>query len=266
MMKVSGGMTMTPDPKRNPWLHWAMAARRGLTLLETQPGVNAERLGIFGISVGGTLTWIVAGIDPRVKAAAPIYGCGWESYTFPVNLKGAASDDQKLWRAMMAPEAYAPRITAPLLFMSATNDFHGKMDLAYSTLDVLGSKTKRQVFSANYDHHIEPGEARSLPLWMDAQLKGEPQRWPAPPAIELMGGRVPIVHVTPESPDAVDQVNIYYSLNNDWPMARFWRTVTSVGRRGQNSSARPRSSIRQTTSRFLPMSPTRTAFARARDC
>jgi hypothetical protein len=28
MMRVGGGMTMTPDPKRNPWLHWAMAARR----------------------------------------------------------------------------------------------------------------------------------------------------------------------------------------------------------------------------------------------
>ncbi len=116
--------------------------------------------------------------------------------------------------------------------MSATNDFHGKMDLAYSTLDLLGSKTKRQVFSANYDHHIEPAEARSLPLWMDVHLKGQPQSWPAPPAIELTGGGVPVVHVTPESPDAVDQVNIYYCLNNDWPMARFWRTVASVGRRG----------------------------------
>ena len=233
MMKVGGGMTMTPDPKRNPWLHWAMAARRGLTLLETQPGVNPDRVGIFGISVGGTLTWIVAGIDPRVRAAVPIYGCGWESYAFPVDAKSPASEDQKLWRAMMAPEEYAPRITAPLLFMSATNDFHGKMDLAYNTLDLLGSKTKRQVFTANYDHHIEPAEARSLPLWMDAQLKGNPQSWPAPPAIELTGGGVPIVHVAPENPDGVDQVNIYYCLNNDWPMARFWRTVATVRRRGQ---------------------------------
>src|SRR5262249_3304395 len=146
------GMTMTPDPRLNPWLHWAMAARRGLTLLESQPDVDANSLGIFGISVGGTLTWIVAGIDPRVKAAVPIYGCGWESYAFPVNIDAPASDDQKLWRAMMAPEAYAPRITAPLLFLSATNDFHGKMDLSFRTLDRLKSTEVRQLFTANYDH------------------------------------------------------------------------------------------------------------------
>ena len=42
--------------------------------------MDRDRLGIFGVSVGGTLTWIVAGVDARVKAAAPIYGCGWESY------------------------------------------------------------------------------------------------------------------------------------------------------------------------------------------
>ena len=108
MMRVSGGMTMTPDPKRNPWLHWAMAARRGLTLLETQPGVNAERLGIFGISVGGTLTWIVAGIDPRVKAAVPIYGCGWESYAFPVDLKAASSEDQT---SRLASHRWPPKHT-----------------------------------------------------------------------------------------------------------------------------------------------------------
>jgi hypothetical protein len=85
-----------------------------------------------------------------VKAAVPIYGCGWESYAFPVDVKAPASEDQRLWRALMAPEAYAPRITAPLLFMSATNDGHGKMDLAYNTLDLLASKTKRQVFTPQH--------------------------------------------------------------------------------------------------------------------
>jgi dienelactone hydrolase len=80
MMQVSGGRSMTPTPRHNPWYHWTLAARRGLSLLEAQPEVDAERLGIFGISVGGTLTWIVAGVDPRVKAAVPIYGNGWESY------------------------------------------------------------------------------------------------------------------------------------------------------------------------------------------
>jgi dienelactone hydrolase len=230
MMKVGGGMTMTPDPRRNPWLHWAMAARRGLTLLETRPEVDASRLGIFGVSVGGTLTWVVAGIDPRVKAATPIYGCGWESYPFPLDIAAPASEDQTLWRTLMAPEAYAPRIKAPLLFLSASNDGHGKMDLAFRSLDRLASPVRSQLFSANYDHHIEPAEARSLPLWMDAHLKHAERRWPTTPTLEIEGAGIPKVRVVPEDPERVERVDLYYCLNNDWPMARFWRTVSPLRR------------------------------------
>ena len=54
-----------------------MAARRALTLLSYHPKVDRERLGIFGVSVGGTLCWLVAATDERVKTSVPIYGCGY---------------------------------------------------------------------------------------------------------------------------------------------------------------------------------------------
>ena len=47
------------------------------------------------------------------------------------------------------------------------------MDLAFRTLDRVPAAVKGQVFTANYDHHVEPAEARSLPLFMDAHLKGD---------------------------------------------------------------------------------------------
>ena len=87
MMKVGGGLSMKPTPRHNPWYHWTLAARRGLTFLETRPEVDGEKLGVFGISVGGTLTWGIAALDARVKAAAPIYGCGWEFYPYPPDEK-----------------------------------------------------------------------------------------------------------------------------------------------------------------------------------
>jgi dienelactone hydrolase len=233
MMEVSGGRAMKPTPRYNPWYHWNMAARRGLTLLEAQPGIDAERLGIFGISMGGTLTWMVAAVDPRVKAAVPIYGNGWESYSaYPPQTEPEVSEDNRLWRALIAPETHAPRISCPVLFMSATDDFHGKMDLGYRTLDLLGSPVRRQVFTPNYDHHIEPAEARSLPLWMDVHLRGTPAEWPAAPQIMFTAAGangVPRLRVTAAAEaDPVTRVDIYYALSNDWPMTRFWRTVESV--------------------------------------
>ncbi|MDB5306751.1 MAG: hypothetical protein JWO38_953 [Gemmataceae bacterium] len=232
MMKIGGGTQMKPTPRHNPWYHWTLAARRGLTLLETRPEVDGEKLGIFGISVGGTLTWSVAALDARVKAAAPIYGCGWEFYPYPPDPAAPVADELRLWRKLIAPEAHAAKVTCPVLYLSGTNDGHGKMDLAFRTLGVVPAAVKSQVFSANYDHHVEPAEGRSLPLFMDAHLKGTGGPWPATPRVTVEGGRdgVPVARVSPVDPGRVAHVDVYYSLNNDWPMTRFWRTVPDVRR------------------------------------
>ena len=232
MMKGSGGLAMTPTPRHNPWFHWALAARRGLTLLERQPQVNGDQLGIFGISVGGTLSWTVAGVDNRVKTAVPIYGCGFEFYDYPPKVDAPQSNDLRLWRKLIAPESCSSRIHCPILFLSATNDGHGKMDLAYRTLDLSPSPVRRQLFTANYDHHVEPIEARSLPIWMETHLLKTHPSWPASPLIEVFGPGVPKVRVTCANPDNVELVDIYYCLNNHWPMSRFWRLSSGVKRAG----------------------------------
>ena len=232
MLKIGAGTQMTPTPRHNPWYHWTLAARRGLTLLERYCEVDAEKLGVFGGSVGGTLTWSVASVDSRVKAAAPIYGCGWEFYQYPPDPAVPAGADLKLWRALIAPEAHAPRVKCPLLYLSATNDGHGRMDLAFRTLDALGSKVRGQVFSPNYDHHVEPAEAKSLPLFMDCHLKGTPAQWPATPELGFAAGAggTPEVRVVPANPEQVERVDVYYCLNNDWPTTRFWRTAARATR------------------------------------
>ncbi|WP_165226417.1 alpha/beta hydrolase family protein [Aquisphaera insulae] len=233
MMKVGGGLSMTPSARYNPWYHWTLVARRGLTVLESRPGVDGEKLGVFGISVGGTLTWSIAALDSRVKAAAPIYGCGWEFYPYPPDESAPVTDDLKLWRRLIAPEAHAASIRCPVFLLSATNDFHGRMDLAFRTLDRVPARVKGQVFSANYDHHVEPAEARSLPLFMDAHLKGAGGPWPASPRVEVdASDGVPVVRVVAADPDRVERADLYYCLNNAWPTARFWRSIADVHRQG----------------------------------
>ena len=62
------------SPRNSKWFLLVLAARRGLTFLEQQPEVDAEKLGVTGHSIGGKITTDVAGIDKRVKAAVP--SCG----------------------------------------------------------------------------------------------------------------------------------------------------------------------------------------------
>ncbi len=47
---------------------------RGIDLLAARPEVDPEKIGVTGISGGGAMSWFIAAIDPRVKAAAPVCG------------------------------------------------------------------------------------------------------------------------------------------------------------------------------------------------
>lgn len=60
------------------WTYHAVAAiLRGHSLLISCAEVDAERIGITGTSWGGYLTCITAGVDSALKAAVPVYGCGY---------------------------------------------------------------------------------------------------------------------------------------------------------------------------------------------
>ena len=229
MAKVSGGRWMRPNARHNPWFHWALTARRAITLLQQHPACDTGRIGIHGTSVGGTLTWLVAGTDARVKAAVPIYGCGWNTYTTPDQKPEDPVDiETYAWRHLLQSESYAPRVQCPLLLLNATQDFHGPMDRCYCTMDMLASTVKRQAFTPRYNHHIEPREGRDLPLWMDWHLKDIGGPWPATPAIRFEGGHaVPRIVVTPDRMTDVQAVEINYALNAPYSGCRFWRMAES---------------------------------------
>ena len=63
-----------PSARNNNWFLLTVAARRGITFLERQAMVDPNRIGIFGHSMGGRLTGLVAGTDHRVRAASPSVG------------------------------------------------------------------------------------------------------------------------------------------------------------------------------------------------
>lgn len=229
MKHASGGFQMHPTPRESSWYHWTIVSRRALTLLARHPKVDPKRLGVFGISVGGTLTWMIAGSDRRVKAAAPIYGCGY-NYDRRNVIWGlpAPSDDLQLFQRVVSAEAHAPYVQCPVLFFNSTNDFHGLMDRAYETLGAVKAQV-RQVFTPRYNHHIEPEEGRDLALWMDWHLNGG-KRFPASPvlSIDLDGNGVPLALVEPLGPDEVRKVDVFYAIGTKRPTARFWRSATAA--------------------------------------
>ena len=224
-MASNGVYQVHPTPRMCGWFHWALAGRRALTLLAQNPAVDPNRLGIFGISVGGTLCWLVAGTDERVKATIPIYGCGYNVDRRKAVYGLVPSQDQLIYQESLAPEAYAPYIKCPVLFLSASNDHHGWMDDAFDALGAVQAVT-RQAFTPYYIHHIEPGQGSDLQPWMDWHLKnGKP--FPETPQLELKVDDRGVLQALVKGNEAA-KVTLYYALGLRIPPSRFWRRVDVV--------------------------------------
>jgi hypothetical protein len=72
------------------------AALNAHSLLAAHPAVDADRIGLTGISWGGYMTCVVAGVDPRYKFAVPVYGCGFLALNSAWSNAGPGSSTQAL--------------------------------------------------------------------------------------------------------------------------------------------------------------------------
>jgi dienelactone hydrolase len=98
---------------------------RAHSLIRSFPEVNVDRTAITGISWGGYLTNLVAGVDHRFAAAVPVYGCGflqegsaWDRQFDAIGIAGT-----QRWVALWDPSSYVANATVPMLFINGTNDF-----------------------------------------------------------------------------------------------------------------------------------------------
>jgi dienelactone hydrolase len=220
------------SPRNNNWYLLTLGCRRGLTFLEQQPEVDANNLGVYGHSMGGTLTVYVAGSDSRVKVACPsVGGSGFRTRPWPLLPQvtiDSPNGDLNLFDATLGLESYAASIHSPILWLGATNDFHGIMDDTYRTGDRIPHKNVRYSFTPHMNHRFTPEFAVTRPLWFDQYLK-KSFTFPETPKAKLIlatDDHVPEFKVTTDAWESVAEVHIYYSLDPD-PRARFWRGADS---------------------------------------
>jgi len=64
-------------PDTEQWFYHAVAdVIRANSLLRSFPEINPKKIGLTGISWGGTIVSTVAGVDPRFAFIIPVYGGG----------------------------------------------------------------------------------------------------------------------------------------------------------------------------------------------
>ena len=219
------------SPRNSNWFVVLMAARRAITFLETRPEVDPERIGVAGHSMGGKLATNLAGIDRRIKAAVPSCGGAGDLLESDVGVPGGSrSNPSPLVLACVSDNAYLPRITCPVLWLSPTNDFHAHIDnMAWNWRDLPDDRTRFSI-SPHLNHRHTGEHAITELLWFEEHLKGAGFKMPRTPGMTLelaTAAGVPRVTVTPDETAAVRRVDIYYSVDPHG-LTRFWRDAGAV--------------------------------------
>ncbi len=127
-----GGFDQLDQPVEDQWTYHAVAdAVLAHSLIRSRPQVDAEKTGITGISWGGYLTCITAGVDSRFQFAAPVYGCGFlgdNSVWRDAELRTLGPEKAAKWLKLWDPSVYLASAKMPMLWVTGTNDFAYPMD------------------------------------------------------------------------------------------------------------------------------------------
>jgi dienelactone hydrolase len=126
-----GNFDRSHEPVQEQWTYHAIAAViLAHSLLRSLDEIDPARIGITGISWGGILTCIAAGVDARYRFAAPVYGCGCLDSASSAIAEGRATnpDAYDHWLSLWDPVLYLPSVSMPMLWVNGTNDFAFPLD------------------------------------------------------------------------------------------------------------------------------------------
>lgn len=218
-----GGLDQIDQPVEDQWSYHAVAdVILAHSLIRSFPEVDAERVGLTGISWGGYLTCILAGVDPRYKLAVPVYGCGFlgEDSAWVEPLGKLPKDKADKWLALWDPSVYLPAAKMPMLWVTGTNDFAFPMDSLQKSYRLPGGPRALAIRPRMPHGHGGAGEnPEEIHAAADHYLKGGP----ALPAVKQQTREGNIVRVVYEGDIAKAELE-YTKAGGVWK-ERLWEAA-----------------------------------------
>ena len=222
--------TIDDGDYKNMWT-WQVidALLRGHALLATQKEVNADRIGATGISWGGYLTCILAGVDTKLKVAVPVYGCGFldenSTWVARFHIGGMAPEHRERWVSLFDPARHLVRITCPILFVNGTNDFAFPPD-SWNKSTLLPKGPVYRSFTINLPHgHIFT--FKEVDAFIDSMLLKDAKPLAAVAPLQI-GGDGKTVSTTFHSEVPVVKAELIWTTDDgDW-QKRNWSSTPAV--------------------------------------
>lgn len=185
------------------WTYHAVAAViRGHSLLRACKEVDPQRTGVTGISWGGYLTCIAAGIDDRFKAAVPVYGCGFlhENSCWLGWFEKLGPEQARRWVERFDPSRYLSGVACPILFANGTNDFAYPLDSYRASYRLVKTPVAIRIEVRMPHGHPQGWAPQEIGIFADSNLRGGDPLAALGPLVETGGrasakfvARVPVV-------------------------------------------------------------------------
>ena len=233
-----------PDITSSTIFSAVLASVQGLYLLNGQPDVIKDKMGVVGISWGGYLTTIVSGLaNPLIKASFSVYGSGFydDGSTFLKNLNTMKPEERATWLKYLDAGRRADAIKTPFFLAAGTNDNWFYPPAVMSTLKIIKGPVNH-VFSPNTSHKIDlpggttattpgqPGWLSMEQVYFDYYLKGIGKPMPKIQEItaeKLAGGNTK-VRFKVNAPMPVTAAQVSFSVVGVEWTKRKWETVQAT--------------------------------------
>lgn len=163
------------DTLQDQWFYHAVAdVILANSLIRTFPEVDTSLIGVTGISWGGILVNVIAGLDDRLAFSIPVYGCGYlqETPLYSKQLQALSPSGQSFFFVNWEPSNYIPLQSCPTLFVNGTNDCHFTMNSFNKTYHASRNEKYLRI-EHNMLHGHSPGwEPGSVYSFADYITKG----------------------------------------------------------------------------------------------
>lgn len=165
-------------PLEGQWMYHAVSdIMIAHSLMRALPEVDAERIGVTGISWGGVLSSLVSGVDHRFKCAMPVYGAGflYESKGHFKDMSARTPEDlaqRKFWD----PARHFSDGSMPTLWVNGDTDGHFSVNITSRSFEVTADHAYMTIHHAMRHGHPpgwRPNDVPEIYAFADAVLKGE---------------------------------------------------------------------------------------------
>lgn len=199
------------------------------SLIRSFKEVDANKTAITGISWGGYLTCIVAGLDDRFKAAVPVYGCGFiylpGGYFYYKDFGSMTVDQKKRWVDRYDASNYIGKAKIPFLWVSGTNDQFYPPNSLSATYNLVKKQSHYLITTTMSHGHPQGWAPREIGVFIDHYLKGTP----ALPTVASVESTSEHIKAVVSGATKLNMASVSYTTDTVLPYSsRIWQTIPAT--------------------------------------